>query len=350
MRREHQRSVWTLRNHRANSKDNLEARYLELQDERRSGEDSPNAISESILKCLLNTFLRMGSSRMRLSIEKFPTLSSQEDTTKSEFQDPYCIWPDFEKRDIGPYRNFCSIDARSIKQSRTSSSLFLIRRLKILLAKLASVKLQKLTHQEKLAFWINIYNSCMMNAFLEHGIPESPETVVALMQKATINVGGHLLNALTIEHFILRLPYHSKYTFSKGAKNDEMVARSVFGLELSEPLVTFALACGSWSSPAVRIYTATEVERELEAAKRQYLQAAVGISKDKKLVIPKLLDWYLLDFAKDLESLVDWICLQLPNELRKEAMNCLERPKDVPLSRVVYIMPYEFSFRYLLPR
>lgn len=29
--------------------------------------------------------------------------------------------------------------------------------------------------------------------------------------QATINVGGHLLNAITIEHFILRLPYHSKY-------------------------------------------------------------------------------------------------------------------------------------------
>jgi len=100
----------------------------------------------------------------------------------------------------------------------------------------------------------------------------------------------------------------------------------------------------------VRIYTAAEVEHQLEAAKREYLQAAVGISRDKKLVLPKLLDWYLLDFAKDLESLVDWVCLQLPNKLRKEAMNCLERSKDESLSQVVYIMPYEFSFRYLLPR
>jgi len=115
---------------RANSQDNLEGRYLVLQDETRSGDDSPNAMSESLLKCLLNIFLRMGSSRMRLSMEKFPTLSSREETKKSELQDPYCIWPDFEKRDIGPYRNFCSIDARSINQSRTSSSLFLIRRLK----------------------------------------------------------------------------------------------------------------------------------------------------------------------------------------------------------------------------
>uniref|UniRef100_A0A5B7AKE7 DUF547 domain-containing protein n=1 Tax=Davidia involucrata TaxID=16924 RepID=A0A5B7AKE7_DAVIN len=189
----------------------------------------------------------------------------------------------------------------------------------------------------------------MMNAFLEHGIPESPEMVVALMQKATINVGGHLLNAITIEHFILRLPYHSKCTFAKNVKNEEMTARSFFGLELSEPLVTFALSCGSWSSPAVRVYTASQVENELEAAKRDYLQAAVGISTTKKLLaIPKLLDWYLLDFAKDTESLLDWICLQLPSELGKEAIRCLERGNSDPLSQFVQVMPYEFSFRYLL--
>ncbi|XP_019055041.1 PREDICTED: uncharacterized protein LOC109115461 [Nelumbo nucifera] len=62
----------------------------------------------------------------------------------------------------------------------------------------------------------------MMNAFLEVGIPESPHMIVAMMRKATINVGGHLLNAMTTKHFILKLPYHSKYTYAKGPKNDEI--------------------------------------------------------------------------------------------------------------------------------
>ena len=35
--------------------------------------------------------------------------------------------------------------------------------LRLLLRKLASVSLNGLTHQEKLAFWINTYNSCMLN-------------------------------------------------------------------------------------------------------------------------------------------------------------------------------------------
>ncbi|XP_057516824.1 uncharacterized protein LOC130798016 isoform X3 [Amaranthus tricolor] len=338
---------------RTDSQDNADAISSVCQNERASGDENPNWISENILNCLMSILSRMSVSSNRLSTEKFPSLvrlSAQESDKGNELQDPYDIWPKVGKRDIGPYKHLCEIDAQSISAERKPNYVFLNRRLRILITKLASVKLQRLTHQEKLAFWINVYNSCMMNAYLEHGIPENPEAVVQLMQKATINVAGHMLNAITIEHFILRLPYHYKYTFSNGFKKDEMVARSMFGLELSEPMVTFALSCGSWSSPAVRIYTADQVENQLEVAKKDYLQAAVGISRYNELIIPKLLDWYLLDFAKDLESLLDWICLQLPKVLRNDAMKCYERAKVEPLSKIVHIRPYDFSFRYLLHR
>ncbi|KAL9394130.1 hypothetical protein Peur_013415 [Populus x canadensis] len=127
-----------------------------------------------------------------------------------------------------------------------------------------------------------------------------------------------------------------------------MKAHGIFGFEWSEPLVTFSPCYGSWSSPAVRVYTASQVEEELEAAKRDYLQATVGISRTNKLIIPKLLDWYLPDFVKDMKSLLDWVCLQLPNELRNEAVKCLERRGRDPLSQLVQVMPYDFSFRLLL--
>lgn len=98
----------------------------------------------------------------------------------------------------------------------------------------------------------------------------------------------------------------------------------------------------------VRVYTAANVEEELEAAKRDYLQASVGISKKSKLMLPKVLDWYLLDFAKDLESLLDWVCLQLPDKLREEANKCMERKNKESLMELVQVVPYDFSFRLLL--
>ncbi|XP_059293685.1 uncharacterized protein LOC132046887 [Lycium ferocissimum] len=315
-------------------------------------ESTENKISEEILKCLSSILIRLSTSKGKIANpESFRSLGAKvfnESNGERELQDPYCISSELRKQDIGEYRYILNIDANSVNLNRKMNASFLIHRLKILLGKLSSVKLNGLTHQQKLAFWINTYNSCVMNAFVEHGIPETTEQVVSLMQKATINVGGHLLNAIMIEHFILRLPYHLKYTCSKSTKDNELKVRTVFGLEWSEPLVTFALSCGSWSSPAVRVYTASQVETQLETAKRDYLQAAVGISATNKLIIPKLLDWYLLDFAKDLDALLDWVCLQLPDELRNETMKCLERRGREPLSQLLQVMPYNFCFRYLI--
>ena len=83
----------------------------------------------------------------------------------------------------------------------------------------------------------------------------------------------------------------------------------------------------------VRVYTASQVDNELEAAKRDYLHASIGITKTNKILIPKLLDW---------------ICLQLPDEIRNQAVKCLEGRESESLSKLVQMKPYDFSFRLLL--
>ncbi|CAL9133567.1 unnamed protein product [Musa textilis] len=312
--------------------------------------NGPNKLSEDILKCLMDIFSWMSSpGNTKEHTETSPSVSgSNGSLEESDSVDPYGICVEFGRRDVGPYKLFQAVEASLNVRDLLMDCSFLTSRLKRLLRELASVDLAGLTHQQKIAFWINIYNSCMMNAFLEQGIPANPEMIIALMLKAMINVGGHLLNAMTIEHFILRLPYRSTQVSPKGSKSDYVTMRGIFGLEWPEPLVTFALSCGSWSSPAVRVYTAAQVENELERAKRDYLQAAIGISTPNRLAIPKLLDWYLRDFAKDVESLMDWICLQLPDELRTEAIKCLEMAKRSPIQQLIQLLPYEFRFRYIL--
>ncbi|KAL5205446.1 hypothetical protein ABZP36_033655 [Zizania latifolia] len=315
----------------------------------------PNRLSEELLRCLLAIFSQMGASPTGCQ-DEVQALSPASDSGSCESsedaypQDPYGIL-EFDRRDVGPYKRFHVIDAASFDQTALEKDTILARKMKALLRRVSSVDLTGLSHQQKLAFWINIYNSCMMNAFLEQGIPTTPHMLVAMMPKATINVGGRTHSAMSIEHFILRLPYSVKHVNpgGMGKGGDDVTMRGVFGLEWPEPLVTFALSCGSWSSPAVRVYSAARVEEELEAAKRDYLQAAVGVSAPAKVAIPKLLHWYLLDFAKDVDSLMDWVCLQLPSELRQQAMRIVEDGRGVAAdSRRVYVLPYEFRFRYLL--
>ncbi|KAL0450317.1 UNVERIFIED_CONTAM: hypothetical protein Slati_1588100 [Sesamum latifolium] len=153
-------------------------------------ESEANRMSEDILKCLINIFVRLSSSKGKtMDFESFSSLSAKalsENNVESNFRDPYCNFSQLKKRDVGTYKHLYAIEARSVDLNRKTNASFLIRRLKILLDKLATVELDGLNHQQKLAFWINIYNSCIMNAFLEHGIPDSPNMIVLQMQKARI--------------------------------------------------------------------------------------------------------------------------------------------------------------------
>ncbi|KAM3258031.1 hypothetical protein ACQJBY_050021 [Aegilops geniculata] len=319
------------------------------------GSSAPNRLSEELLSCLLTIFSQMGSSpaagggqdEEQQQQPVSPSVSGSWSSEDAYPQDPYGIL-ELGGRDVGPYRRLRVVDAASFDRDALAGNTLLARRLRALLRRLSTVDLEGLSHQQKLAFWINVYNSCMMNAFLEQGIPTTPHELVAMMPKATVDVGGRTHSAMSIEHFILRLPYSVKHVSpdGEGTKGGDEAARAgAFGLEWPEPLVTFALSCGSWSSPAVRVYTAARVEEELEGAKRDYLQAAVGVSAPASLAIPKLLHWYLPDFAKDVDSLMDWVCLQLPPELQQGAMRAVAA---ADARRRIQVLPYEFRFRYLL--
>lgn len=102
----------------------------------------------------------------------------------------------------------------------------------------------------------------------------------------------------------------------------------------------------------LRVYTADEVVNELERGKMEYLEASVGVTNKRKIVVPKLLQWHMRDFADDMGSLVEWIYSQLPRmgTLKSLMMECLKLNQDrkLPVSRMVEIRPYESEFRYLL--
>ncbi|KAG7019314.1 hypothetical protein SDJN02_18274, partial [Cucurbita argyrosperma subsp. argyrosperma] len=96
---------------------------------------SANEISEDIVKCLCSIFVQEGTPRDK------------------------CI----KGNDIVSSRCLFTVEANPIYHNETVNTVPLIHRLKYLLGKLASVNLEGLNQQQKLAFWINTYNSCIMN-------------------------------------------------------------------------------------------------------------------------------------------------------------------------------------------
>ncbi|XVE99576.1 hypothetical protein REPUB_Repub03eG0211300 [Reevesia pubescens] len=332
--------------------------------------EKPNALSEELVKCLIGIFLELNQvSQDREGSAVVPKLSfscmaSKGYMAKNSFNfksplfpfnqstsniDPYGILLELDGilRDVGPYKNFIQITRQTLDVSRFSECLAAIGKLRVLMHKLSNVDLTFLTYKQKLAFWINIYNACIMHAFLAHGLPSTQEKLLALMNKAALNVGGIVLNALAIEHFILRHPC-SKY----GPMDEkEMLLRHAYGMGYPEPNVTFSLCRGSWSSPALRIYTADEVVNELGRARVEYLEASVGVTNKRKILVPKLLQWHMRDFADDMESLLEWIYSQLPHSasLKRLIMECLNKETKSLMTKMVEVQHYESEFRYLLP-
>ncbi|XP_028792688.1 uncharacterized protein LOC114748455 isoform X2 [Neltuma alba] len=321
------------------------------------GIQKANALSEELLKCLIGIFLELndtswdrkepdaGAPKLTLSCMKSTGFACKTPSFLSDpyvlSTDPYGISSDSDclARDVGPYKEFIHITSSSLHIDRFSQCLPAFGKLRVLINKLCEVDLNFLTNNQKLAFWINIYNACIMNAFLEQGMPSTEDEVSEVMTKAEINVGGMVLNALAIEHLILRHPGESK---QRGADEKAMVVRDAYGLGYPEANVTFGLCRGTWSSPALRVYSGEEVGQELERAKAEYLEAAVGLRmrSKRKMIVPELLERQMLDFADDMESLVEWIYCHLP--LLSSSL------KSTPCFPI-QIQPYRSHFRYLLP-
>ncbi|KAG4953385.1 hypothetical protein GLYMA_14G068300v4 [Glycine max] len=330
--------------------------------------EKPNELSEELLKCLIGIFLELNRASLdREESETVPRLTlpcmkstglmaktslncKEPSNSNASCLDPYGISSDLDctTRDVGPYKDFIQITRNSLDIDRFSQCLPAFRKLRVLMHKLCDVDLSFLTYKQKLAFWINIYNACIMNAFLDHGLPSTQEKLLSLMNKAAMNVGGIVLNALAIEHFILRHPCESKHG---PVDEKEVLLRHAYGLGYPELNVTFALCRGTWSSPALRVYTSDDVVNQLGRAKVEYLEASVGITSKRKILVPKLLEWHMHDFADEMESLLEWIYSQLPRSgsLKRATMECLIRETKYSVSKMVEIQPYESEFRYLLP-
>ncbi|XP_074303488.1 uncharacterized protein LOC141637960 [Silene latifolia] len=339
----------------------------------------PNKLSENIMKTIILLYVRLIRTSRQSEIEKSGPVSRSLNYTAVSFrkeagvnlstslvlnkeskqQDPYGVF-DIEgavRRDIGPYKNLVVFSSSSLEPKFVShpSSISLFQKLRGLLSSLQKVDLRSLTEQHKLAFWMNIYNACIMHGYLKFGVPTSPDKLINLLNKATLNVGGKIVNAQAIERCILRKPTQST-TKQVEMDTKEAIIHEQYGLKSVNSNVIFGLCYGTRSSPAVRIYTAEGVTSELEKSKLEYLLASISVTSSKKIWLPELLIENMVDFANDMDSLVHWVCQQLPTSgsLRKSIVDCFRgvasnsgRILSQPANNVE-TLSFQFEFQYLL--
>ncbi|KAG0468848.1 hypothetical protein HPP92_018176 [Vanilla planifolia] len=218
----------------------------------------------------------------------------------------------------GPYNAMVEVSSINRDLQKTHFVEHLLQTYESLVLKLATVSVRKMRNDEKMAFWINVHNALIMRAYLVHGVPQSSMKRASLLIKATCMIGGHCINADMIQGSFLVCRTHCSgqwlRTFMlpliKLKPRDEWTR--VYAIERQEPLLHFALCSGCHSDPAVRIYTAKRLQQQLEVAKEEYIRATIGIQKEQKILLPKLIEAYAKYSCSSSRSIVDMIQRHLP--------------------------------------
>jgi len=161
------------------------------------------------------------------------------------------------------------------------------------IANASADELDALDPDERLAFWLNVYNAATGAALLAD--PDRFEDRRRFFGESIVTVAGTDLSLDQIEHGILR---GSQWKYGLGYVPNPFPSVFVRRHRVADPdaRVHFALNCGAASCPAVAAYDAADVDEQLDVAAGSYLRSETVV-EDGTARIPRLLLWYRGDFG-----------------------------------------------------
>ncbi|KAK8697069.1 hypothetical protein V6N13_113231 [Hibiscus sabdariffa] len=266
--------------------------------------------------------------------------------------DPYEVSDKVDWRcNIGTYSNAVEVSWLSVGKKELEYAAMALKRFRLLVEQLSMVDPSQMSYNEKLTFWINLYNALIMHAYLAYGVPRNEIKLFSLMQKAAYTVGGLSVSAADIECTILKMnpaTYRAQiaavFALQKFKASVEL---QKYTIDQPEPLLHFVLSCGLHSSPAVRIFRPENANELLKQSMKDYIQASVGISNKGKLLVPKLLHCFTKGVVED-SVLPEWLCQFLSTQQASMVGSCLSRNKWRLLgARGFSVLPFDSRFRFL---
>lgn len=149
------------------------------------------------------------------------------------------------------------------------------------------------TKEEKLAFWINIYNAHVISLLREDG--QYFENKDSFYKERDICIAGIQMSLDEIEHGILR---DSRIKWSLGYLQKWFVPGWIKDLRNNEidGRVHFALNCGAKDCPPVGIYNDMEINRQLNQMTGDYLMQKTVVEGDN-VTTSALFSWFRGDFG-----------------------------------------------------
>jgi hypothetical protein len=153
------------------------------------------------------------------------------------------------------------------------------------------------SREEKIAFWINLYNVIVIHGVIALGLRDSVKEVWNFFRRVCYQIGEHFFSPDDIEHGILRGNHRPPYAFFRVFSQGDLRLR--YRVEPLDPRIHFTLVCGSSSCPFIDVYTPENLEEELSIAAAAFLNGGgMVIDRERHRVsLSRIFKWYGRDFG-----------------------------------------------------
>ena len=131
------------------------------------------------------------------------------------------------------------------------------------------------SQEDKLAYWINVYNAFTVKLILNHYPIKSIKDIKNPWGQRFFTLGGEAYNLDDVEHRILR--------------------------KMDEPRIHFAIVCASFSCPKLQnhAYTAQNIEKQLTQATQDFLKdPKKNRFSENNAEISLIFRWFAKDFKR----------------------------------------------------
>ncbi len=179
------------------------------------------------------------------------------------------------------------------------------------------------SREERLAFWINLFNVLVIHGVIALEIRDSVREVTRFFRRIGYRIGGLEFTADDIEHGILR--GNHRFPGSLIRPFGDRDPRRRYQVAALDPRIHFALVCASSSCPPIEVYSAESLDGDLEISGTTFLNTSVRIDRDQRVVwLPRVFQWYGEDFGR---TEADYLQFVAPYLYREDDRDYLEREK-----------------------
>lgn len=151
------------------------------------------------------------------------------------------------------------------------------------------------TDNQKIAFWVNIYNAYIQIILKEQ--PELYQDRSSFFSKDQIAIAGHTISFDKIEHGILRRS-QSKIGFGYVRKGFPDKLERQLRVANPDYRIHFALNCGAKDCPPVAIYSPNSLQEQFKKGSARFLKQSSSYDpQTKEVAVTSLFSWFRGDFG-----------------------------------------------------